>query len=34
MKKLLFSGSEWDIPLVEKMWKTIDSIAKEKFNYY
>lgn len=34
MGKLLFSGSEWDIPLVEKMWKTIDSISKEKFDYY
>jgi stage V sporulation protein R len=34
--KPMYSGSEWDIPLIEKMWKTIDKVAKEKFNldYY
>jgi stage V sporulation protein R len=34
--KPLYTGSEWDVPLVEKLWTTIDKIAKEKFglNYY
>lgn len=31
--KLLYSGSEWDIPLIEKMWKTIDEIAIKKFGF-
>ena len=31
MKKLLFTGSEWDIPLVEKMWKTIEGIGRKQF---
>lgn len=36
MSKLLFSGSEWDIPLIDKMWKTIDDMATNQFglNYY
>lgn len=29
--KLLFKGSEWDIPLIEKMWKTIEHIGRAKF---
>jgi len=29
--KLLFSGSEWDVPLIEKMWKTIEDIGRNKF---
>jgi stage V sporulation protein R len=34
--KALFSGTEWDIPLIDKMWKAIDKIAKTKFklDYY
>src|SRR3990167_7645736 len=34
--KPLFSGSEWDIPLIDKMWDVIDSVAKETFglDYY
>lgn len=34
--KLLYIGSEWDIPLIEKIWKAIDKIAKTKFglDYY
>lgn len=31
MKKLLFTGSEWDIPLINKMWKSIEKIARDKF---
>lgn len=27
--KLLFTGSEWDVPLVEKMWSTIEGIARK-----
>ena len=30
-KKLLFKGSEWDIPLIEKMWKEIEKLARTKF---
>ncbi len=35
-KKPLFVGSEWDIPLIEKIWVAIDSIATKKFklDYY
>lgn len=29
--KLLYSGAEWDIPLLEKIWDSIDTIAKEDF---
>lgn len=29
MNKLLFSGAEWDIPLLEKIWEEIDIIGKE-----
>lgn len=34
--KPLFTGSEWDFPLIDKMWKVIDKVAKEKFglDYY
>lgn len=34
--KVLFSGSEWDIPLISKIWKTIDEVAKTTFglDYY
>lgn len=33
--KLLFTGSEWDLPLIEKMWKTIEDVAlKMGFNPY
>ena len=28
-KKLLFTGSEWDIALIEKMWKTIEGVARK-----
>lgn len=30
-KKLLFTGSEWDIPLIEKMWKAIEKMGREQF---
>lgn len=32
----LFSGSEWDVPLLDKMWKVIDKIGRETFglDYY
>ncbi len=30
-KKPLFTSCEWDIPLLEKTWKVIDSIAKNKY---
>ena len=29
--KLLFTGSEWDLPLIEKLWSSIDKLAREKF---
>jgi spore cortex formation protein SpoVR/YcgB (stage V sporulation) len=34
--KPLYEGSEWDIPLVERIWEKIDDIATNKFglNYY
>src|SRR3990167_5369428 len=31
--KLLFKGSEWDISLIEKMWKTIDNMARNQFGF-
>lgn len=36
MNKPLYTGSEWDIPLIDKIWKKIDEIAKSKFelDYY
>ena len=36
MKKPLFEGSEWDIPLIDKIWNKIDEVAKGTFglNYY
>lgn len=36
MTKPLFQGSEWDIPLIDKMWKVIDKVATETFGltYY
>ena len=35
MSKLLYEGSEWDIPLLEKIWEQIDIIGKEyKLDYY
>jgi len=36
MSKLLFKGTEWDIPLVEKIWNTIDHMARTQFglDYY
>ncbi len=30
-KKLLFKGSEWNLPLIEKMWTTIEGIGRKKF---
>lgn len=30
-KKLLFTGSEWDLPLIDKMWKTIEHMARTQF---
>lgn len=35
-KKPLFTGLEWDIALIEKLWKVIDKLAKEKYglDYY
>lgn len=27
--KLLFTGSEWDIDLIDKMWKTIEGVARK-----
>jgi stage V sporulation protein R len=36
MDKPLFTGLEWDMSLIDKMWKVIDKIAKETFglDYY
>jgi stage V sporulation protein R len=36
MTKPLYTGSEWDVALIEKMWKAIDHLAKTKFklDYY
>lgn len=31
--KLLFTGSEWDIPLIEKIWSTIDDMATNQFGF-
>lgn len=31
MSKLLYTGSEWDVPLVERMWTTIEKIGRETF---
>ncbi len=31
MTKLLYTGSEWDIPLIETMWTAIDKMAREQF---
>ena len=31
--RLLFSGSEWDIALVERMWKAIEELARTKFGF-
>lgn len=31
MSKLLFTGSEWDLPLIDKMWTAIDKMAREQF---
>jgi stage V sporulation protein R len=31
--KPLFTSSEWDVPLIDKIWKTIDKIATEKFGF-
>ncbi len=35
-KKLLYKGSEWDLPLIDKIWKTIDNMATKQFklDYY
>lgn len=35
-KKLLYTGSEWDVPLIEKIWATIDNMATKQFglDYY
>lgn len=32
-QKLLFTGSEWDVPLVDKMWKAIEHLARTKFGF-
>lgn len=29
--KLLFTGSEWDLTLIDKLWTTIEKIARTKF---
>ena len=36
MVKPLFVGSEWDIPLIERMWSVIDDIGRNTFgmDYY
>ncbi len=31
MTKLLFTGSEWDLPLIEKMWTNIEELARTKY---
>lgn len=30
-QKLLFTGSEWDVALIEKMWTTIEKMARDQF---
>ncbi len=30
-KKLLYTGSEWDLPLIEKLWTSIEHMARTKF---
>jgi len=34
--KPIYKGSEWDLPLIDKMWKTIDKVATKTFglDYY
>ena len=32
--KPLYTGSEWTMELIEKLWENIDAIAKDEFNYY
>ena len=31
MSKLLYTGSEWDLPLIEAMWATIEDIGRNTF---
>lgn len=31
--KLLFSGSEWDVSLIEKMWKAIEHMGRKQFGF-
>lgn len=33
MSKLLYTGSEWDVPLIEKIWSTIDDMATNQFGF-
>jgi stage V sporulation protein R len=33
MSKLLFTGSEWDINLIDKIWSTIDTMANNQFGF-
>ena len=34
MSKPLYTGSEWDVSLVQKIWDKIDHISKNRFEYY
>lgn len=31
MSKLLYEGNKWTVDLIDKTWKAIDKIAKEKY---
>lgn len=33
MNKPLYEGSEWDVPLIERIWSTIEKVNTEKFGF-